>query len=157
MLSQSQGIIVRQYGSVGLDPFCPLVAMARFHLLQVEPQPHFVAIAGIVALALLGGVLVIRNKLDRYADSTVTESSQSDAFVSDRERVRQLVQKNGGRMKQSAIVESVDWSKAKVSRLLAALEDEGEITKLRIGRENLICLRGHEPPASKSSGGSKGE
>jgi len=53
-------------------------------------------------------------------------------------------------MKQSNIVDSVDWSKAKVSRLLADLEEDGQITKLRLGRENLVCLPGHEPTASKS-------
>ena len=149
--------MVCQHGSVGLDWLCSAPSMTSFNLLQLDSQPHFVAIAGIVALILLGGVLVIRNKLEGSSTSNLNESSQSDGFVTDRERVRRLVQENGGRMKQSAIVDSVDWSKAKVSRLLAALEEEGEITKLRIGRENLICLRGHEPPASKSSGGSKGE
>ena len=149
--------MICQQGSVGLDWLCSDQSMTSFSLLQIDSQPHFVAIAGIVALVLLGGVLVIRNKMEGSTTSNLNQSSQTNAFVTDRERVRQLVQENGGRMKQSAIVESVDWSKAKVSRLLAALEEEDEITKLRIGRENLICLRGHEPPASKSSGGSRGE
>lgn len=126
-------------------------------VLQVESQPHSVAFVGIIALVLLGGVLVIRNKLEESRTNDRNDPPRSDAFVTDRERVRQLVRENGGRMKQSAIVDSVDWSKAKVSRLLATLEEEGEITKLRIGRENLVCLRGHEPPASKSPEGSKGK
>ncbi len=75
--------------------------------------------------------------------------------MTDRERVQQLVSENGGRMKQSKIVDSVDWSKAKVSRLLAELEEDGRITKLRLGRENLVCLPDHEPTASKSPEQSK--
>lgn len=121
-------------------------------IVALEVGPHLVALAGIVALALLGGGLLIRNRVtepgvsDAEAEPTVDEE-----FMTDRERVQHLVRSNGGRMKQSEIVDAVDWSKAKVSRLLADLEDDGEITKLRLGRENLICLRGQEPPASKSS------
>ncbi|RKD97375.1 helix-turn-helix transcriptional regulator [Halopiger aswanensis] len=112
--------------------------------------PHLAALFGIVALALLGSVLAVRNRLDERDQLGTTQEPPTDEFVTDRERIRQLVTENGGRMKQSRIVDSVDWSKAKVSRLLAELEDEGQITKLRLGRENLVCLPGHEPTASKS-------
>ncbi|MFC7008859.1 helix-turn-helix transcriptional regulator [Halalkalicoccus salilacus] len=56
----------------------------------------------------------------------------------DEEEVLRLLVSNGGRMKQSRIVESTGWSKAKVSRLLSSMEERGEITKLTHGRENLI-------------------
>ncbi|GAB3664574.1 helix-turn-helix transcriptional regulator [Halopiger thermotolerans] len=112
--------------------------------------PHLAALFGIVALALLGGVLAVRNRLDERDQLAASQEQPADEFVTDREKIRQLVTENGGRMKQSRIVDSVDWSKAKVSRLLAELEEEGQITKLRLGRENLVCLPGHEPTASKS-------
>ncbi|MHC3437938.1 helix-turn-helix transcriptional regulator [Natrialbaceae archaeon A-gly3] len=115
--------------------------------------PHVAALVGIAALAVLGGVLVIRNRLAEYDAGNEDHSRTDEEFLSDREQVHYLVDENGGRMKQSEIVEAVDWSKAKVSRLLAELEDDGEITKLRLGRENLICLEGNEPTASKSSDG----
>lgn len=120
-------------------------------VLQLEPGPHVAALAGIVALVLLGGVLIIRNRLNTPPAVDTELTSSREDFLTDREKVRKLVIENGGRMKQSAIVDSVDWSKAKVSRLLADLEEDDEITKLRLGRENLVCLRGHEPAASKSS------
>ncbi len=112
--------------------------------------PHMAAFAGIVALAVLGGALVARNRLGRRHSFAGDHESNREEFVTDRERVRQLIRENGGRMKQSQIVDSVDWSKAKVSRLLAELEEDGQVTKLRLGRENLVCLPGHEPTASKS-------
>lgn len=118
--------------------------------LQLEGSAHLAALVGMAALVLLGGILVARN---RYANATgIAADSEPDReeFTTDRERVRQLLEENGGRMKQSHIVDSVDWSKAKVSRLLADLEDDGQVTKLRLGRENLVCLPGHEPTASKS-------
>lgn len=113
-----------------------------------------VAVAGIAIIAVLGGILAIRNRLsiDPRGESP-SAADESQDLLTDRERIRQLVVDNGGRMKQAEIVDRVEWSKAKVSRLLADLEDDDEITKLRLGRENLICLQGHEPPASKSPEG----
>jgi uncharacterized membrane protein len=118
--------------------------------LQLEGSAHLAALVGMAALVLLGGILVARN---RYANATgIAADPQPDReeFTTDRERVRRLLEENGGRMKQSHIVDSVDWSKAKVSRLLADLEEDGQVTKLRLGRENLVCLPGNEPTASKS-------
>ncbi|EMA38927.1 helix-turn-helix transcriptional regulator [Halobiforma nitratireducens] len=117
---------------------------------QLGGTPHAVAAAGIIGLALLGGLLAIRNRLEDHDPIDDDRTPSGDEYMTDRERVRQLIEENGGRMKQSRIVDSVDWSKAKVSRLLAELEEEGQITKLRLGRENLICLPGHEPTASQS-------
>lgn len=117
---------------------------------QFQWSPHLAAVFGIFALAVLGGWLVARNRLTASAGFATESEQRHDEFLSDRERVQQLVRDNGGRMKQSKIVDSVDWSKAKVSRLLAELEEEGRITKLRLGRENLVCLPGHEPTASQS-------
>lgn len=118
--------------------------------LQLAWNAHLAAVAGLVALVLLGGVLVVRNRLEAQASLSSEGETRHEEFMTDREKVRQLISENGGRMKQSKIVDRVDWSKAKVSRLLAELEDDEQITKLRLGRENLVCLPGHEPTASKS-------
>nr|WP_306059041.1 membrane-associated protein/domain-like protein [Natronococcus sp. AD5] len=120
-------------------------------VLQLSWNPHFAAVVGIVALVLLGGVLVVRNRLaENSSIASDSDPQRHEDFMTDREKVRQLLDENDGRMKQSKIVDSVDWSKAKVSRLLAELEEDEQITKLRLGRENLVCLPGHEPTASKS-------
>lgn len=127
------------------------------HPIQVEWGPHLVALGGILALAVLGGILVARERLSERNALVIDTEPRQEQFLTDRERVQRLVQENGGRMKQSEIVQSVDWSKAKVSRLLADLEEEERITKLRLGRENLICLPGHEPTASQSAEQPKNE
>lgn len=119
--------------------------------LQLDGGAHLAALVGIFALALLGGGLVARNRYGNAAALTPDSEANHEEFLTDQERVCQLLEENGGRMKQSNIVDSVDWSKAKVSRLLADLEEDDEVTKLRLGRENLVCLPGHEPTASKSS------
>ena len=71
-------------------------------------------------------------------------------LLSDEERVVNLLEDNGGRMKQVDIVEETDWSKSKVSMLLSDMEDDEEISKLRVGRENIVSLTGHEPDAAGS-------
>nr|WP_049896898.1 helix-turn-helix domain-containing protein [Natrialba chahannaoensis] len=118
--------------------------------LQASGLAHIAALLGMIVLALLGSLLAIRDRLDDRSSLGHEYESQREEFMTDQERVHQLISENGGRMKQSRIVDSVDWSKAKVSRLLAELEEDGQITKLRLGRENLVCLPGHEPTASKS-------
>ena len=66
----------------------------------------------------------------------------SGPLLSDEERILRLLHSEGGRMKQAAIVEDTDWSNAKVSQLLSEMAENGDIDKLRIGRENLISLPG---------------
>lgn len=79
---------------------------------------------------------------DRSGEGMAFEepSPPAGAELTDEETVLQLLVSNGGRMKQSRIVENTDWSKAKVSRLLSSMEEREEITKLTHGRENLIFL-----------------
>ena len=126
----------------------------------------FVGLLLIVAV-LAAGVAYQRGAYERLpiggedADDGATASQASDGsrtatppaepeIVSDRDRVKTLLSENGGRMKQVRIVNETDWSKSKVSMLLSEMEDEGEISKLRVGRENIVSLSGHEPDAAGS-------
>ncbi|WP_339105980.1 winged helix-turn-helix transcriptional regulator [Haloterrigena salinisoli] len=108
-----------------------------------------IPVLGIGVLMVLG-VLFVRDRFGLRETSTIESAHRQTEIVSDQKRVYRLLQENGGQMKQSEIVDTVDWSKAKVSRLLSDLEDDGEITKISVGRENLICLPGHEPTETTS-------
>ncbi|MDS0474688.1 hypothetical protein [Natrinema sp. 1APR25-10V2] len=79
-----------------------------------------------------------------------TDSLSEEELMTDEDRVVKLIRENGGRMKQVNIVEETGWSKSKVSMLLSDMEDDGTISKLRVGRENIISLEGFEPEATKS-------
>ncbi|MFC4438399.1 MULTISPECIES: helix-turn-helix transcriptional regulator [Natrialbaceae] len=83
-------------------------------------------------------------------DDADTNVLPEDELLTDEDRVLKLIRKNGGRMKQVNIVEETGWSKSKVSMLLSEMESEGNISKLRVGRENIISLEGFEPEATKS-------
>jgi uncharacterized membrane protein len=119
---------------------------------------------GAAALLYAGlGVVVLRRRDDEEGDgenaslaASVPRTTLNDALatdgdgsaprsripdlLTDEDRVLHLLDRHGGRMKQSAIVEETEWSKAKVSRLLSAMDDEDAIEKLSLGRENVISL-----------------
>ena len=80
-------------------------------------------------------------------ESTAVKDGASTEPASDEDRIVRLLRDHGGRMKQTRIVEQTDWSKSKVSMLLSDMEEQGLISKLPVGRENLITLPGEEPDA----------
>lgn len=84
------------------------------------------------------------------AEAAATGNDE-DGPLTDRDRIRQLLREADGRLKQARIVEQTAWSKAKVSRVLSGMEEDDEISKIRIGRENLICLKGQEPDLARPS------
>ncbi|MFB6130640.1 MAG: hypothetical protein ABEJ28_07460 [Salinigranum sp.] len=58
--------------------------------------------------------------------------------LSDEDRVREIIDEHGGRLRQGVLVEETDWSKSKVSRVLSRMADDDQITKIRVGRENVV-------------------
>ena len=103
----------------------------------------------LVAGRLMMGLQALGVSTGRDDDTeSVSEPAETKTFeapIRDEERIRRLLSAHDGRLKQSQIVEATEWSKSKVSRLLSSMEDDAEITRVRLGRENLVCLRGHEP------------
>ena len=87
---------------------------------------------------------------ERAEESADTGTVTGEDLITDEDRIVTLIRENGGRMKQVNIVEETDWSKSKVSMLLSDMEEDGTISKLRVGRENIISLDGYEPEATKS-------
>jgi hypothetical protein len=73
-------------------------------------------------------------------DDADEEDEIDETLLSDEERVMRLLESNGGRMKQANIVKETGWSNAKVSQLLSSMDENDQVDKLRIGRENLITL-----------------
>ena len=83
-------------------------------------------------------------------DTSVAPAVSETELRSDEELVVDLLEDHGGRMKQVDIVDGTEWSKSKVSMLLSEMEDDGVVSKLRVGRENIVSLAGHEPEAAGS-------
>jgi hypothetical protein len=118
----------------------------------------------LLVLLVLGGGVALAYRSGRFDDGGAPGPIAGDGsaaapaepaipdeeLLSDEDRVLQLLEERGGRMKQVNIVDETGWSKSKVSMLLSDMEDEGQISKLRIGRENVISLSGEEPDAAGS-------
>jgi Uncharacterized membrane-associated protein/domain len=64
--------------------------------------------------------------------------------LTDEERVRELLELNGGRIRQADIAAEFDWSDSKTSRVVGRMADDGSVEKLQLGRENLVALPDEE-------------
>ena len=121
-----------------------------------------VMIALLILLGAGGTALYYARTRSTDGDTVTTESPaepaadaggaevEAEQLLSDEDRVLKLLEENGGRMRQVSIVEETEWSKSKVSMLLSDMEDDGDISKLRVGRENIVSLSGEEPEAAGS-------
>ncbi|RQG93181.1 hypothetical protein EA462_02985 [Natrarchaeobius halalkaliphilus] len=61
-------------------------------------------------------------------------------LLSNEERVLQLLEERGGRIKQQEIVSELEWTEAKTSQVVSGLREEDEIDVFRIGRENVLAI-----------------
>ena len=71
-------------------------------------------------------------------------------MLSNEDAVLAVLRRNGGRVRQSALVQETDWSKSKVSRVLSRMDDADRVTKINVGRGNVITLPGEEPDGADS-------
>ena len=61
-------------------------------------------------------------------------------LLSNEEQVLQLLDANGGRMKQQAVADQLDWTAAKTSQVVSDLREADEVESFRLGRENVLTL-----------------
>lgn len=78
-------------------------------------------------------------------DSAGDVGQSVDYVETDAERVLKILNRHDGRIRQAQLVEVNDWSESKVSRLLSEMESNGLVSKVTIGRENIVTLPGEEP------------
>ena len=81
------------------------------------------------------------------AGDTVDDEPASE-LLSNEERVLQLLDERGGRMKQQQVIEEFGWTDAKTSKVVSGLREDGSINSFRIGRENVLTY-----PDEKLTGG----
>lgn len=62
------------------------------------------------------------------------------------EFIKRGLETGGGRLRQQEVVEYTGWSESTVSRTLAMMEDDGEICRIQLGREKIVCLPHAVPP-----------
>ncbi|WP_433630394.1 DUF7343 domain-containing protein [Halomicrococcus sp. NG-SE-24] len=112
---------------------------------------YLVLLGVIGAAAVLAGrsnrnwLADLRNDGDNPPSASPQPTAESREIVTDADRVLELVREHGGRLPQSKIIKETDWSKSKVSRLLSRMEEDEQISKINIGRKNIVVLYGNEP------------
>lgn len=123
------------FGTVGRELF-EYAGIGEFYAIL------FVTMALIpLALVLLHVAVYVQARrwvADETGDGTARV--QSDAG-----RVSQILEGNGGVVRQNELTGATGWSKTKVSRVLSRMESEGAISRYQMGREKVVCLPGHEP------------
>jgi len=115
----------------------------------------------LLALAAVGIGAVLWRRRDESTEPAPTEDTAASAeptedatadepteppseLLSNEERVLQLLDAEGGRIKQQEIAERLEWTDAKTSQVIGDLRDDGTIETFRIGRENVVTLPDHE-------------
>jgi len=71
-------------------------------------------------------------------------------FLPDETRVMRLLEEHDGQMRQAKIVDRIGWSKSKVSRVLSAMAEDGDIVKIDVGRGNVVARPGDLPSGAES-------
>jgi hypothetical protein len=87
---------------------------------------------------------------ESVADAEDDGPEPYDEPLTREDEILTILEEAGGRLEQSTIVSETGWSKATVSRVLSSMADEGQVTKISLGRRNLITLPGHEPDGARS-------
>ncbi|VTT87703.1 unknown [Halorubrum sp. DM2] len=102
--------------------------------------------------------------VDAGAAAATTASDESDDsppvdsdLLSNEEQVLQLVESEGGRMKQKRVAEELDWTAAKTSQVVTGLRDEGDLDGFRLGRENVLSLPEYDPERDPSASGDESD
>ena len=56
-----------------------------------------------------------------------------------------LLEERGGRLRQQRVEELTGWSEATAARVLLQQEAEGTLTRIKVGRETVVCLSEQAP------------
>jgi len=85
------------------------------------------------------GVYAVKKR--RGKSKTAQEQLEPlSAFETEEDKIVKLLKASGGAMRQSEIAERCNFSKAKTSQLLTALEGSGKLTRYKKGRDKIVTL-----------------
>jgi uncharacterized membrane protein len=95
----------------------------------------------LVVAVLAAGYTLASGRGWRHWGRTGDATTGADGTTqSDEDRIAALLAENGGRMTQGDVDDAFEWSKAKTSRLLSRMAEEGAVEKVQLGRENVVEL-----------------
>ncbi len=132
---------------------------------ELSPRVSIPTLAAFAALVLLGvaAAFVVFWRRGEAADISPEErdggathvdsvaTTTNAELLSNEEQVLRLVESEGGRMKQKAVAEQLEWTDAKTSQVTKRLRESGELDGFRLGRENVLSLSEADPDATSDS------
>lgn len=111
------------------------------HGLEGSLRDNMLFILSIVAVAAGFSALYLVRRGKGEAKNRMTPEDPGVFEVGNGEdQIIRLLQASNGRAVQSSIVKTLNFSKAKTSQLLASLEAQGKIKRIKRGREKIVVL-----------------
>jgi len=110
-------------------------------------------------LAIVGAFLA-RRMLGGDGDSSDASAAGAAAaaedppeeLLSNEEQVIQLLEANGGRIKQQRVASELEWTDAKTSQVIGGLREDEAVETFRFGRENVVTLPGTDLTGQEDDG-----
>ncbi len=91
--------------------------------------------------AALVGFYIYRNRKRKIKISQKEVPLKNQLMLeTDEEKILKVIRTNGGTVFQSTFTDQCKFSKAKVSQLLAALEEKGVVARYKKGRDKIVSL-----------------
>lgn len=146
-MSASENISISQEGDYVLD----LILFPEFNVeeellnetldVAVYEEPAVIpawlyVLAVLAAIAVAASILLKKKK--KMPEEEVQEKKPTPK--ADLEQVLEFVRKEGGRTTQKDLRRAIPYSEAKISLMIAELEHQGKIKKIKKGRGNIIIL-----------------
>jgi len=104
-----------------------------------EPSP-IPTIAIIIILILIIGVGVWYWKKKSPVETHKEEAKEEKKTKYDLKEILDFVKKEGGRTTQKELRKAIPYSEAKISLMIAELESQGKIKRIKKGRGNILIL-----------------
>ncbi len=113
-----------------------------YNLIDILNQNAVLIISIIVVICGLTGTVYVfrRRKRQRRKPAEISQTENVLMLETEEEKVIKLLRSKGGSMYQSAITDSLKFSRAKTSLLLSTLEQKGEIKRVKRGRDKIVTL-----------------
>ncbi|MBS3095711.1 hypothetical protein J4231_03450 [Candidatus Woesearchaeota archaeon] len=142
----AENITIADDGIYNLDLFLfPLLDEDITEDINIDIQPEksnylpymiaFIALIAISSLVLL--LYYIRKK--KHANTQINPV-ENESLVDDKQKILDIIKKQGNRTTQKDIRKEISLSEAKVSLVIAELEHESKVKKIKKGRGNIIII-----------------
>lgn len=102
----------------------------------------WLGVAAVLVLLGASGWILLRRR--RTTTESAPDEATEEPLLSNKERVLDLLERRGGRVKQQELAAELGWTDAKTSQVVSDLRESGEIESFRLGRENVLSLPDEE-------------